>query len=92
VPLRLDSLIDSLSADLSTGSRPELGILDVRIKESEPFSAQINLDNERSPSVGEFRRSIQLNHANLLGLGDGLSVRTYLRKYKYSLLLSQKVK
>jgi hemolysin activation/secretion protein len=72
--LRLDPLIDSLSADLSTGSRPELGILDVRITEAEPFSAQINLDNGRSPSVGEFRRSIQLNHANLLGFGDGLSV------------------
>ncbi|WP_257236167.1 hypothetical protein [Nostoc sp. 'Peltigera malacea cyanobiont' DB3992] len=32
------------------------------------------LDNTRSPSIGSFQRRIQVNEANLLGLGDSLSL------------------
>jgi hemolysin activation/secretion protein len=72
--LQLNPLINSISAELSAGARPELSLLEVKVSEANPFSAQLFVDNGRTPSVGSFRRGIQLNHANLLGLGDGLGV------------------
>jgi hemolysin activation/secretion protein len=72
--LQLNPLIDNLSADLSAGVRPGTSLLQVKIKEARTFNTQIALDNGRSPSVGSFRRRIQVNEANLLGLGDGLSL------------------
>lgn len=72
--LQLNPLIDNLSADLSAGVRPGTSLLQVKVKEARTFNTQIALDNGRSPSVGSFRRRIQVNEANLLGLGDGLSL------------------
>ncbi|MBH8550812.1 ShlB/FhaC/HecB family hemolysin secretion/activation protein [Nostocaceae cyanobacterium CENA357] len=72
--LQLNPLIQNLSAELSAGSRPGESVLQVEIKEAQSFSTQIVLDNGRSPSVGSFRRRLQVNEANLLGLGDGLSL------------------
>ncbi|WP_208099036.1 ShlB/FhaC/HecB family hemolysin secretion/activation protein [Nostoc sp. 106C] len=71
--LQLNPLIKNLSAELSAGSRPGVSVLQVEVKEAKTFSSQIVLDNGRSPSVGSFRRRLQLNQANLLGLGDGLN-------------------
>ncbi|MEA5557301.1 ShlB/FhaC/HecB family hemolysin secretion/activation protein, partial [Nodularia spumigena] len=42
--------------------------------QAETFSAQVVLDNGRSPAVGSFQRKLQLSEANLLGLGDRLNV------------------
>ncbi len=72
--LQLNPLIQNLSADLSAGSRPGESVLQVKIKEARSFNTQIALDNGRSPSVGSFRRRLQVGEANLLGLGDGLSL------------------
>ncbi|MBE9053007.1 ShlB/FhaC/HecB family hemolysin secretion/activation protein [Nostocales cyanobacterium LEGE 11386] len=72
--LQLNPLIENLSAELSAGLRPGESILQVEIKEAKTLSAQVILDNKRSPSVGSFRRRLQLNEANLLGLGDNLSL------------------
>lgn len=72
--LQLNPLIENLSAELTAGSRPGTNVLEVRVKEADTFSTQIVLDNGRSPSVGSFRRRIQVNEANLLGLGDGISI------------------
>ncbi|MBD2448597.1 ShlB/FhaC/HecB family hemolysin secretion/activation protein [Nostoc sp. FACHB-152] len=72
--LQLDPLIKSISTDLQAGIRPGTNILEVKVTEANTFNTQIVLDNQRSPSVGSFRRRINLNEANLLGLGDGLSV------------------
>ncbi|QLE55949.1 ShlB/FhaC/HecB family hemolysin secretion/activation protein [Nostoc sp. TCL26-01] len=72
--LQLNPLIKNLSAELSAGSRPGTSVLQVQIKEAKTFDLQVGLDNGRSPSVGSFRRRIQLSEANLLGLGDGISV------------------
>ncbi len=73
-PLQLNPLIQNLSAELSAGSRTGASLLEVKISEAKTFSSQIVLDNGRSPSVGSFRRRLQLNEANLLGFGDGLSL------------------
>ncbi|WP_225977534.1 ShlB/FhaC/HecB family hemolysin secretion/activation protein [Nostoc sp. CENA543] len=72
--LQLNPLIANLSADLSAGARPGTSLLQVQIKEARTFNTQLALDNGRSPSVGSFRRRLQVNEANLLGLGDGLSL------------------
>ncbi|WP_017654630.1 ShlB/FhaC/HecB family hemolysin secretion/activation protein [Fortiea contorta] len=72
--LQLNPLIDKLSAELSTGSRAGTSILQVQIQEAKTFSSEVVLDNGRSPSVGSFRRRLELTQANLLGIGDGLKV------------------
>ncbi len=72
--LQLNPLIQNVSAELSAGSRTGESLLEVKVSEAKTFSSQIILDNGRSPSVGSFRRRLQLNEANLLGLGDGLSL------------------
>src|SRR4028119_1681656 len=72
--LQLDPLIANISAELQAGSRPENSRLEVRVKEAESFTAEVFADNNRSPSVGSFRRGVGINQANLLGLGDGLEV------------------
>lgn len=72
--LQLDPLIQTISADLQTGTRTGTSVLQVEVKEADSFNVQFNLNNGRSPSVGSFRRQIQFNQANLTGLGDGLIV------------------
>ncbi|MBN3990795.1 MAG: ShlB/FhaC/HecB family hemolysin secretion/activation protein [Nostoc sp. NMS2] len=72
--LQLNPLIKNVSAELSAGSRNGSSLLEVKVNEAKTFSSQIILDNGRSPSVGSFRRRLQLNEANLLGLGDALGV------------------
>ncbi|MBE9186433.1 ShlB/FhaC/HecB family hemolysin secretion/activation protein [Microcoleus sp. LEGE 07076] len=72
--LQLDPLIANISADLQAGSRPENSRLEVRIEEADSLSGEVFADNNRSPSVGSFRRGVRVNQANLLGLGDGLEV------------------
>ncbi len=72
--LQLNPLIQSLSAELATGSRPGTNILEVNVTEAQTAHIQLLTDNGRSPSVGSFRRQVQANEANLLGLGDSLSV------------------
>ena len=72
--LQLDPRIATLGVELAAGSRPGVSILRVEIKEGDPLSGQLTLDNQRSPSVGTFRRRIQASHNNLLGYGDTLSI------------------
>ena len=72
--LQLDPLIGNISAELQAGSRPEKSRLEVRVKEADSFTGEVFADNNRSPSVGSFRRGVRINQANLLGLGDGLEV------------------
>jgi hemolysin activation/secretion protein len=72
--LQLNPLIQNVTAELSAGSQSGTSLLEVKISEAKTFTSQIVLDNGRSPSVGSFRRRLQLNEANLLGLGDSLGI------------------
>ncbi|MEH2036624.1 ShlB/FhaC/HecB family hemolysin secretion/activation protein [Nostoc sp.] len=72
--LRLNPRIQNLSAELQTGVQPGTNVLQVEVEEAETFKLTASLDNGRSPSVGSFRRGVDLQEANLLGLGDTLSV------------------
>ncbi|BAZ28046.1 surface antigen D15 domain-containing protein [Cylindrospermum sp. NIES-4074] len=72
--LQLDPLIANISAELQAGSRPQQSRLQVQVKEADTFSVNLFTDNNRSSSIGSFRRGMRINQANLLGLGDGLEV------------------
>ncbi len=72
--LQLNPLIKNISAELAAGANAGSSILVVRAAEAKTFTAEISLDNNRSPSIGSFQRQIQLNQANLSGLGDNLNV------------------
>ena len=72
--LQLDPLIENINAELANGVNPGSSILAVKVREAKTLSAQVNLNNNRQPSIGSFERQIQLSQANLLGFGDGLSV------------------
>ncbi|BAZ50058.1 surface antigen variable number [Nostoc sp. NIES-4103] len=72
--LQLNPLIQNLSAELFAGSRIGASVLAIKVTEADTFNTQIILDNGRSPSVGSFRRQLQVNEANLLGLGDSISL------------------
>lgn len=70
--LQINPLIQDITAELATGARPGQSILDVEVVEGKTFSASLLLDNGRSPSVGSFRRQLQAENLNVLGLGDSL--------------------
>lgn len=72
--LKLNPLIKDISAGLKPGSTPQTSVLEVNVTEAKTFNTQLVADNGRTPSVGSFRRRIELSEANLLGLGDGLSL------------------
>jgi hemolysin activation/secretion protein len=68
--LQLNPLIESLNAELSAGITPGTNILTVAVNSADTFSLQAKLNNNRNLSVGTFERGIQLEEANLLGIGD----------------------
>jgi hemolysin activation/secretion protein len=72
--LKLDPLIQDIKVTWSTATASGDSLLNVEVKEAKTFSSRILLDNARSPSVGSFRRQLQVTEANLLGIGDRLSV------------------
>ena len=72
--LQLSGQVENISAELQTGSRAGLNLLLVRVKEARTFQASVFTDNSRSPSVGSWRRGVQLGEANLLGLADSASL------------------
>ncbi len=72
--LQLNPLIETISADLSAGTRPQLAVLSVRVQEADTFNIEFFTDNGRVRSIGSFQRGIRLNQTNLLGFGDGLRV------------------
>lgn len=72
--LQLNPLIQNLSAELSAGSRLGESLLQIEVTEAKSYSMQLVADNGRVPSVGSFRRRVQLNEANFLGQGDGISL------------------
>ncbi|MDB9311901.1 ShlB/FhaC/HecB family hemolysin secretion/activation protein [Spirulina sp. CS-785/01] len=71
--LQLDPLITNLSAELSAGTKVGFNILDVQIREADTFSLNLPLNNNRSPTVGSFRRGVSVTEANLLGIGDRIN-------------------
>ena len=71
--LRIDPLIENVSAELSAGITPGTSLLEVEIEEADPFKITTKFDNKRSPSVGTNRRGAGFIHSNLLGFGDQIT-------------------
>lgn len=72
--LQLNPLIESLDAELAAGTRPGANSLELTVQGAKTLSAQINLNNNRNPSIGSFERGFNITEANLLGGGDRLSI------------------
>ncbi len=72
--LQRNPLIDSLDGELSAGTKPGTNFLTVDVRGADTFKVEVELNNNRNPSIGSFERSLELTEANLLGLGDGLSL------------------
>ncbi|EKV02205.1 hemolysin activation/secretion protein [Leptolyngbya sp. PCC 7375] len=72
--LQLDPLITTISADLQASPQAGQNRLVVSVVEADSFGITYTLDNNRSPSVGTVRNQLQATEANLLGLGDRLSI------------------
>ncbi|PPT09075.1 Hemolysin activation/secretion protein [Geitlerinema sp. FC II] len=72
--LQLDPHIDRISAQLSEGGRADLAVLNVGVLVADSFDLRLFSDNGRAPTVGTFRRGIQLSDNNLLGIGDRINL------------------
>ena len=70
--LQIDPLIESISANLSTGSQVGASILAVQVEAQPNFQARIGADNSRTPSAGSLQAEVQLSAANLLAQGEEL--------------------
>lgn len=73
--LQLNPLIKNISAELSTGSRPEESLLEINVTEADSFKTEFFADNGRAPSVGSFRRGVRISEGNLLGFGDAIDFK-----------------
>ena len=87
-----DSRIQRLNAELRPGVRRGEGILDIRVEERTPYKLSSEYNNYQSPSVGENRGLVTLEHRNLTGNGDFLTAQYGRSKgldplldFKYSL-------
>ncbi|MEM9485812.1 MAG: POTRA domain-containing protein, partial [Cyanobacteria bacterium P01_F01_bin.116] len=50
--LQIDPLIQTITAELATGTEPGTSILDVEVTVADTFDVELRTDNNRSPSVG----------------------------------------
>jgi hemolysin activation/secretion protein len=73
--LKLNPLIENITAELSAGIAPGTSILTVQVTEADSFKLDVSADNYYQPSsVGAWERQIELKEANLMGFGDGLNL------------------
>jgi hemolysin activation/secretion protein len=68
--LQLDPLLQSVQAELATGTAQGQSILKVNLREAPHWIVNLSVDNGDSPSVGSIRGSATLGSRNLLGFGD----------------------
>lgn len=72
--LQKDPLIESASFRLLPGSSPSQSILEVEVKEAKSFSASLSNVISGFSSWGTSQQQVVLREANLLGIGDSLSL------------------
>lgn len=73
--LLADPTIERLDARLGPGDGRGQSRLEVEVVEAPRFTAALEVDNERSPSVGEFHGELEAVARSVLGYGDPLVVR-----------------
>jgi hemolysin activation/secretion protein len=70
-----DPRIQRLNAELKPGTRPGEALLDVGVEERFPGKLWLDFNNYQSPAVGAERGLVTLEHQNLTGNGDFLTLR-----------------
>ncbi|NJO93980.1 MAG: ShlB/FhaC/HecB family hemolysin secretion/activation protein [Hydrococcus sp. RM1_1_31] len=70
--LQFNPLFEQVRAELKRGTAPQLSYLVVDFKEAPAFGISLQFDNYESPSIGEYKGTIAIEHQNLLGWGDRL--------------------
>lgn len=73
--LRQNPNIAQVNAELMPGGKPGESILDVKVKENEPFHLSLDFSNRRSPSVGAEILELNASMLSLTGHGDPLTLR-----------------
>ena len=71
--LQVDPLVDSISGNLSPGSRPGLSVLEIDAVGAPIFAISVGTDNRRLPSTGSVQGQTSLSVSNLLGIGEQVS-------------------
>jgi hemolysin activation/secretion protein len=71
--LQQNLLIDSVDAQLISGSAPGLSILRLELVEAPSVTTQLTVANDESPNIGEYRATAAIAHQNLFGFGDRLT-------------------
>ncbi|HEU4506518.1 MAG TPA: ShlB/FhaC/HecB family hemolysin secretion/activation protein [Nitrospira sp.] len=72
--LQQDRRIERINAELRPGDETGQSVLNVRVKDKQPFHASMEVNNYQTPLVGEIRGMGTLVHDNLTGNGDPLSL------------------
>jgi hemolysin activation/secretion protein len=70
-----DPRLRRLNAELKPGVEPGTGILGVQVDERLPFRAWLEFNNYQSPAIGAERGLVGLEHQNVTGFGDVLTLR-----------------
>ncbi|MGH7343583.1 MAG: ShlB/FhaC/HecB family hemolysin secretion/activation protein, partial [Candidatus Rokuibacteriota bacterium] len=70
-----DPRIRRLGADLKPGLRLGESVLDVTVEERPPYRLSLDFDNYQPPAVGAERGIVTVEHLNLTGNGDVLTLR-----------------
>jgi hemolysin activation/secretion protein len=73
--LRQDPNLKSINAELRPGATPGQSMLDLQVREANPFQFGIQYSNRRPPSVGETAMDLLASDRDLTGHGDLLSIR-----------------
>ena len=72
--LRIDPLFNNIEASLRAGQKPGQSVLIVRVKEAEPFKANVSIDNYLPASVGSEQLGAAFTYRNWNQSGDKLGV------------------
>lgn len=87
-----DPRIRRLNAEVKPGLKPGEAVLNVLVEERAPYRLWLDVNNYQSPAVGAERVIVNLEHQNLTGNGDILTLRygrsegvNPLLDFKYSL-------
>jgi len=72
--LQIDPLIRRIRAEVNQGATSTSSLVTVNIEEARAFGTSLGFNNSRPPSVGSEQQQVFITHANVLGIGDAISV------------------
>jgi hemolysin activation/secretion protein len=73
--LRLNPNVEQINAELKPGNAAGESLLDVEVKDRQPFRLGLQVDNQRPPSVGAEQIWILASDLNLTGHSDPLELK-----------------